>query len=140
VSPATIPNTNRTRKPLPARAATARILVADDEPVIRDILKKVLGRAGYEVKTARSIGRARKILSAGAADLLFLDLVIPGMRGPSTLLKLKRRYPALKIVVVTGQALGDEALAKVRALTDGWIEKPFPVAAVLHAAERALAR
>lgn len=48
--------------------------------------------------------------------------------------------PALKIVVVTGQALGDEALAKVRALTDGYVEKPFPVAAILEAAERVLVR
>jgi CheY-like chemotaxis protein/two-component sensor histidine kinase len=119
--------------------SSARVLVADDEAVIRDVIRRVLRKAGCEVKTARSIGRARKLLSAGPFDLLFLDLVIPGMRGFATLRKLKRRYPGLRVVVVTGQALGEDALAKVREITDGYIEKPFPLAEIIDAVEQAVA-
>jgi two-component system KDP operon response regulator KdpE len=104
--------------------APIRILVVDDEPPIRKLLRMGLAAQGYEVIDAPN-GKAALELLASKPNLVILDLGLPDIDGLDLLRQLRQREEALPIVVLSSR--GDEA-GKVAALdlgADDYVTKPF---------------
>jgi len=80
----------------------ARILVIDDEPVVREYLGEVLRREGHEVEEAASGTEGLAANRRAPADLALVDLVMPGKDGVATVEELRAEHPATTIVIMTG--------------------------------------
>jgi len=105
-------------------AAPLKILVIDDEPPIRKLLRMGLSTQGYEVLEA-SNGRSSLELLGKKPDLIILDLGLPDMAGHELLRMIRARDDSVPIVVLSSR--GDEA-GKVQALdlgADDYVTKPF---------------
>ncbi len=95
----------------PARAPAARILLVDDDPLVRASAAGTLRRAGYEVHEAVDAASALATLRDGRLpDLLLSDHAMPGMPGMDLLRQVRREWPALPCMLVTGYAddLGED--------------------------------
>jgi sigma-B regulation protein RsbU (phosphoserine phosphatase) len=102
-----------------------RILVVDDDPDINRLLRARLTARGYEVSTAASGEEALELLSETPADIVFLDISLPGISGLHTLEEVRRR--GLDTAVIMTTAFGSEQIA-VEALRQGandYLRKPF---------------
>jgi two-component system KDP operon response regulator KdpE len=105
-------------------APALRVLIVDDEPPIRKLLRMGLSTQGYEILEAPN-GKTALELLAKKPDLVILDLGLPDMQGLEVLRTMRGRNEALPIVVLSSR--GDEA-AKVEALdlgADDYVTKPF---------------
>ncbi|NOQ43148.1 MAG: response regulator [Dehalococcoidia bacterium] len=101
------------------------VLVVDDDPEIREILKEVITRKGFKVITAESGELALEEMGKQHFDLIFLDLVLPGMSGVDALAAIKEKDKKAVVVIVTGY--GDDPIA-LDAMSLGplfLIRKPF---------------
>jgi two-component system KDP operon response regulator KdpE len=102
-----------------------RVLIVDDEPPIRRFLRTSLSSQGYQVIEAEDGPCARTILRHNMADVLVLDLGLPGLDGFEIIKQLRDSGSALPIIVLSSRT--DEA-GKVRALdlgADDYVTKPF---------------
>jgi two-component system KDP operon response regulator KdpE len=118
-------------------AAPIKILIVDDEPPIRKLLRMGLSTQGYEVLDA-SNGKMALELLAEKPDLIILDLGLPDIQGHELLRTIKARNDAVPIVVLSSR--GDEA-GKVQALdlgADDYITKPFGMEELLARMRAAL--
>jgi len=112
------------------------ILIADDHPLFRDALERAVLAAlpKAQVHSADSVHDLLDLIEAYAdAELLLLDLHIPGARGYSALAHIRGQYPELPIIVVSGH---EEALVARRALAHGaaaYIPKSTPAATIVQA-------
>jgi two-component system KDP operon response regulator KdpE len=107
---------------MPARALT--ILVVDDEPQIRTLLKATLGRAGYTVIEAAN---GREALSAKAIDkpeLVLLDLGLPDRDGLE-LVQLLRAEPRAALIVISARDQTEQKVAALDLGADDYVTKPF---------------
>jgi two-component system KDP operon response regulator KdpE len=105
-------------------AAPLRVLIVDDEPPIRKLLRMGLTAQGYQVLEAPN-GRAALELVAQRPDIVILDLGLPDMQGFDLLRTIRERNDQVPIVVLSSR--GDES-AKVQALdlgADDYVTKPF---------------
>ncbi len=84
------------------QAANARILVIDDDELIRDTLRDVLEEAGYRVVEARDGAMGVRKHKANPCDLVITDIIMPEKEGLETIVELKRDYPQLRIIAVSG--------------------------------------
>ena len=80
----------------------ARILVIDDEQPIRDLLKKALEKAGHGVEVAPNGKVGIEIQHQHPADLVITDLFMPEKEGLETIMELKRDFPDIKIIAISG--------------------------------------
>lgn len=80
----------------------ARILVIDDEPVVREFVKEVLDLEGHQVETANDGYAGVTAFRREPADLVIVDLIMPYKDGTQTIEELRKMHPALPIVVMTG--------------------------------------
>jgi excisionase family DNA binding protein len=127
-----------TDKPQGSRDGRPRVLVADDESSIRELLSKTLALAEYEVETAPDGRAALDRLRLGRYDLLIADLKMPGLDG-LTLIREARRFKAdLPVIIITGFSTESSAIEAVNLGVSGYLTKPFRVPQVLAAAARAL--
>jgi two-component system, OmpR family, KDP operon response regulator KdpE len=118
-------------------SAPVKILVVDDEPPIRKLLRTGLGTQGYEVLEAPN-GKAALELLAKKPDLVILDLGLPDIEGLELLKRIRDAQSGLPIVVLSSR--GDEA-GKVAALdlgADDYVTKPFGMEELLARLRTAL--
>lgn len=80
----------------------AHILIADDEDGFRFLLKRMLILAGHEVCDASHGEEAVACLEKFPAQLAIVDLFMPGKEGIETIMEIRQRYPAVKIIAVSG--------------------------------------
>jgi excisionase family DNA binding protein len=125
-----------------AKPATAnarpRVLVADDEASIRELLSKTLALADYDVDVA-SDGRATlERLRTTQYDLLITDLKMPGVDGLSVIREARRYRPDLPIIIITGFSSEASAIEALNLGVSGYLTKPFRVPKVLATAAKAL--
>ena len=86
----------------PARAAAARVLVADDEPLVRGFLRKALEKGGYLVIEAEDGKQALEKARAGDVDVVITDLIMPEQEGIETIQMLRREVPGVGIIAISG--------------------------------------
>lgn len=118
----------------------AKILVIDDEPDIRPAMRAALEAAGHSVDEAENgmVGMAR--FRADPADVVITDLIMPEQEGIETIVALRRAYPGLRIIAITGA--GDaEILLKVARQVGACrtLAKPFTAEELRAAVVEALA-
>jgi len=80
----------------------AKILVLDDEPSILLMIKKMLEKAGYEVSVALNGKEGMKLFEKDRHDLVITDIIMPEKEGLETIFELRRLYPQLKIIAISG--------------------------------------
>ncbi len=84
----------------------ARILVIDDEKQVRGMLRQVLERAGYEVIEACDGEEGIKLFRKQGADLVITDIIMPEKEGVETIIELKRDFPDVKVIAISGGSRG----------------------------------
>jgi two-component system cell cycle sensor histidine kinase/response regulator CckA len=122
----------------PAGRRSERVLVVDDNDLVRTITSTMLASHGYEVAEAAG-GRSALVLAAAEApfDLLVTDISMPGMNGVELAEALRRTWPGLRVVFTSGY--GDSAFPAAGGVPEHeFLQKPFDCEALLHAAEAAL--
>jgi two-component system KDP operon response regulator KdpE len=118
-------------------ASPLKVLVVDDEPPIRKLLRMGLSTQGYEILDAPNGKTALALLESGP-DLVILDLGLPDIQGLDLLAMIRARNDAVPIIVLSSR--GDEA-GKVRALdlgADDYLTKPFGMEELLARMRAAL--
>ena len=108
-----------------ANPSLARILVVDDEELIRDLLKMVLMDEGYTVVTAADGEEAIGRLEASPFDLVITDLVMPRVNGVEVLRAAKRIDPNYPVMVITGYPSVETVTKLVRLGAGDYLTKPF---------------
>jgi CheY-like chemotaxis protein len=111
----------------------ATLLIVDDEPSIRESLSQVLTEIGYRVRSAEDGSSALREMLDEAPELLLSDLNMPGISGYELLSEVRRRFPAIRTIAMSGSFRGDEAPSGVAA--DGFFQKGSSVAALLRMME-----
>ena len=127
----------KTQPPADSRGRRRRLLVADDEAPVRELLERVFAEAEYEVETVPDGLAAIARLRAASFDLLVTDLRMPDIGGLELAREAKRLSPAIKIVVVTGNPSQSSAIDAVNIGVDGYLTKPFQAIDLVMAAARA---
>ncbi len=102
-----------------------RILVADDDAVIREGLRRILSAEGYEVETVSNGRAALERLDQQRFKLLVTDLKMPGMSGLEVLQALRSCQPELPVILITGYAAIDNAVEAMKNGATDYISKPF---------------
>jgi DNA-binding NtrC family response regulator len=110
-----------------------KILVIDDEPIVRISSKRTLVPEGYDVELADSGRAGIEMLERDAFDLILLDLKMPDMGGIDVLKVIMERWPGTKVIIVTGFSTVDTAVEALRIGAFNHIEKPFTPHSLLEA-------
>jgi len=114
----------------------SRILIIDDDSQVREVLRKMLERAGYGVMDAPDGNVGMKLHRKAPADLIVTDIVMPGKEGLSTIKELKQNSPEVKIIAISGGgSIGpEEYLEMARRLgVNQTLSKPFGSRELLEA-------
>lgn len=104
--------------------ASARILIVEDEPQLRGLLRLYLERAGYVVSDAGDGAAALAAFAADGADLVVLDLMLPGLQGEAVLEGLRERTD-VPILITSAKRTDAERIAGLRLGADDYLAKPF---------------
>jgi two-component system, cell cycle response regulator CpdR len=118
-----------------------KILIADDEDSMRQLVARAIAMDGHETVTAQDGAEALEILTRadGGFDLLLTDIQMPVMDGIALALSVARDFPDLTILLMTGFADQRERASNLNALVHDVVTKPFSVADIRTAVADALA-
>jgi DNA-binding response OmpR family regulator len=114
----------------------ARILVIDDELIIRDILSDILLQFNYIVTTAASGFEGIKLFRSGSFDLVFTDLGMPDTLGWEVALKVKEIDPKTVVVMLTGWDVELNEMELKKKKVDFVIGKPFRINQIYDVASK----
>jgi two-component system, NtrC family, response regulator AtoC len=117
----------------------ARILVVDDEKLIRWSVGERLQRDGYEVLSAESGEQALEIITATPPDVMLLDVKLPGIDGVVTLQRALSIHPDLAVLMMSAHSTVNVAVEAMKHGAIDFLVKPFPLTDLDAAVERALA-
>jgi len=115
-----------------------KVLVVDDEVGIRESIKRILGRQGFDVITASNGEDAFKIIRKEDIDLLITDIRMAGMDGVDLLKVCKSVSPTTEVIMITGYASVDTAVETMKLGAYDYITKPFKKAELLKAVNKAI--
>jgi len=116
-----------------------RILIVDDEEVLRDVLDAVLRREGFDVVMAASGEQALAVLDEDEEiDLVILDVMLPGISGIDTLRAMRISNPNLPVIVITAYSSIDGAIEAMKQGAFHYIPKPFKNEEVVLTVNKAL--
>lgn len=122
---------------LPA-ASEGSILVVDDDPIVRNVVREHLRRNGYTVLETASGEEALETVANHHVDAVLLDLCMPGMSGWETLERLKSKPETAEIPVVVLSVLSPATRTPDVPTTQGWVQKPFHESLLLTEISRVL--
>jgi two-component system response regulator ResD len=117
------------------------ILVVDDEPTIGDVVAKYLERAGYATRVAGDGDKALALHEEQAADLIVLDLMLPGVDGLEVMRRIRKdrkRRPA--IILLTAKGEETDRIVGLRLGADDYVVKPFSPAELVARVDAVLRR
>ena len=118
---------------------SARILIVEDHPTMREAMRLVLEGEGFDIDEASDGDQALASVQDGPPDLVLLDMSIPGTAGPDVLAAVKNDPTTAEVRVIVVTATGEEGRAAAMAGgADHYFTKPFSPIALLHAVEEVL--
>jgi two-component system, NtrC family, nitrogen regulation response regulator NtrX len=101
------------------------ILVVDDEKNIRTALRDILEDEGYSVEEAEDGAKALAIMAQSPADVVLLDVKLPGRDGVSVMKEIKKQWPLTEVVMISGHSDIETAVGALRAGAYDFLEKPL---------------
>lgn len=101
-----------------------RILIIEDEETLRESLKRVLLKEGYDVQAVESAEAALPIVEEKWCDLIVTDIILPGQSGLECLKKCRQKNPDLIVIIMTAYATIESAVEAIRAGAYEYIVKP----------------
>lgn len=102
-----------------------KLLVVDDEDIVRESLSDWLSSVGYDVLTARSAEEALETIKLRQVKIMITDLIMPGMNGIELMKKAGTLVPTISTVIITAHGTIQTAIAAIREGAYDYIEKPF---------------
>ncbi len=114
------------------------ILIVDDEMIVRDSLSKWFHEEGYEVGTAESAPQALKLVGQTHWDLALVDIKMPGTDGIELQRRLREASPELIVIIMTGYASVETAVAALKNGAYDYVTKPFDPDDIAHTVHNAL--
>jgi DNA-binding NtrC family response regulator len=117
-----------------------RLLIVDDEKRFLETTEKLLAKKGYEAITAASGEEALAALSVHPVHVVILDVKMPGMDGNQVLKEIKRRYPLVEVIMLTGHATVESAIDGLKAGAADYLMKPADINELVAKAEEAFSR
>ena len=114
------------------------ILVVDDEDALRTVLSSELESEGYIVATAGDGDEAISVLQGKSFDLVLLDIKMPRVDGFEVLRFIKERYPATKVIMLTGFADLKNAIESKKLGAEDFVSKPYDLVDLLTTIERVI--
>jgi CheY-like chemotaxis protein len=114
-----------------------RIIVVEDEESIRELLRRVLVDAGYDVALAPDAPTALTLAAEASPDVMFLDLNLPGANGLWLADQIREQHPTTAMVLATADAAVPPYQSLRRGIV-GYLLKPFRRADVIRVAEEAV--
>src|ERR671922_2279585 len=115
-----------------------RILIVDDEEVLRDVLEVVLRKEGFDAVLAATGEEALNVLDTEEVDLVILDIMLPGISGIDTLRAIRIANPTLPVIVITAFSSIDGAIEAMKHGAFHYIPKPFKNEEVILTVNKAL--
>jgi two-component system C4-dicarboxylate transport response regulator DctD len=103
----------------------AKIIVVDDEEIMRDSLRDWLVDVGHEVWTAENGDQALEIIRKENPGVAVIDLILPGTDGIDLLKKARRISPNMQVIIITAYGSVPTAIAAIKEGAYDYIEKPF---------------
>lgn len=119
---------------------TTRILVVDDEPYVREILRRWLEEDGFECDEVGDAQQALDALDRTPHDLVIADIRMPGMSGIELLIRIREAHPDTAVVMVTAVDHRETAIRTLEMGAFGYVIKPFDQDEVLIGVANALER
>jgi DNA-binding response OmpR family regulator len=116
----------------------ARILIAEDDPAVRQFVARALVHDGPAVNTVDDGLQAIEELAENEYDLLITDIVMPGLDGIALALKVAKELPDMAILMMTGFAAERQRAHNLDALIHEVVPKPFSLKQICEAAAEAL--
>jgi len=118
---------------------SARILIVEDHPTMREAMRLVLEGEGFDIDEASDGAQALSAVQEEPPDLVLLDMSIPGVSGPDVLAAVKNDPTTSEVRVIVVTATGEEGRAAAMAGgADHYFTKPFSPIALLQAVEEVL--
>src|ERR1700735_1686402 len=102
-----------------------QILVIDDDPELRDLLRDYLNRQGMEVSVLHDAASLERRLERERPDLIVLDLMMPGVDGLSALRQLRAHGDTIPVIMLTARADGVDRIVGLKLAADDYLGKPF---------------
>jgi DNA-binding response OmpR family regulator len=118
---------------------TGKILIIDDEVVLRQTLARVLQQAGFEATSAENAEQALVFLKSTVFDLVYMDLRMPGLHGLEALKLIHEQYPGLPVVLFTAQPDINSAVEALRNGATDYLLKPLKPQAIIERTQTILA-
>jgi len=118
-----------------------RIVLIDDDELTRETLQEVLESAGYEVDAAPEGGAGLARCKEQSPDLVITDLIMPGKEGMETIVELRRDFPAVPIIAISGGSRigpGSYLHTAVKLGASSGLEKPFSPGMLLDVVQTTL--
>jgi two-component system, OmpR family, response regulator ResD len=103
---------------------TARVLVVDDEPIVRDVLSRYLSKGGFRVDTAEDGEGALSAFDANRPDLILLDLMLPGVDGVEVFTRIRADHDT-PVIMLTARGEETDRVVGLEIGADDYIAKPF---------------
>ncbi len=117
-----------------------RLAVVDDEPIVQKRLKQALAKENHSVETYSSGEAFLEVQSVSPFDLVFLDVILPGIDGMETLRRIKGQAGETEVILITGRASLNAAIEAVKRGAFHYLAKPLNLEEVRHLARKALER
>jgi DNA-binding response OmpR family regulator len=118
---------------------TGKVLIIDDEVVLRQTFARVLQQAGFEATSAENAEQAFAFLKSTAFDLVYMDLRMPGLHGLEALKLIHEQYPSIPVVLFTAQPDINSAVEALRNGATDYLLKPLKPQVIIERTKTILA-
>lgn len=119
-------------------ATNRRILIVDDEEIVRKSCIRILSSKDYALETANDGSDALKKLKTSFFDLALTDLIMPNITGMELLKEIKKEWNETEVIIITGYATFKTAVEALKYGAYDYIEKPFTPDVLINVVERCL--
>ena len=109
---------------------TFSLLLVDDEPLIINLLRDTFAEENYQIYTSSNGREAINVLERAKIDAALIDLIMPEMDGLTLLQEIRRRFPSVMLIMLTGHGGVREAVEAIQLGAFDFLEKPFEVNAL----------